>query len=271
MTDNDKTQVFRRAAERGGTRSFTRSAPDDEDRRETRMFERGGGPAGTPAEAEEPEGPARARRRRHPVRRFVLWTIALLLLVALLIPGGTWVAIWYTARLDDRPPSDAIIVLGASQFNGTPSQIFQARLEHAAELYESGVADQIVTVGGSQPGDLFTEAGSGRDWLVETGVPETSITALDVGSDTLQSIQAVSEVFTERGWSTAIIVTDPWHSLRSRVIAGDYGIDAVTSPTRSGPAVWSRETQINYITRETGALIYYRIFGTSTDVAIDAV
>ncbi|MFD0773812.1 YdcF family protein [Streptomonospora algeriensis] len=177
---------------------------------------------------------------------------------------------WYTARADERPASDAILVLGASQYNGRPSPIFEARLAHAEELYRQGVAPALVTVGGNQPGDNFTEGGSGRDWLVEQGVPEGDVVAVKEGRDTLQSVEAVAEVFREQGWSRVVIVTDPWHSLRSREMAQDHGMEAATSPVRSGPAVIERETQLWYITRETASLWYYWIFGNSSDIEVDA-
>ncbi|PSK91350.1 uncharacterized SAM-binding protein YcdF (DUF218 family) [Murinocardiopsis flavida] len=207
------------------------------------------------------------RRRRFKIRH----AVALVVLLAVLTPFATWGWVWYTARQDERVPTDAIVVLGASQYNGRPSPIFEARLQHAAELYEAGVAPAIVTVGGNLPGDNFTEGGTGREWLIQAGVPAERVVAVEKGNDTLQSFQAMEPVFADRGWDSAVIVTDPWHALRSRVMAGDYGIEeATTSPSRSGPAVIERETQLWYITRETASLWYYWIFGDSTDLEVDA-
>ncbi|WP_285757200.1 YdcF family protein [Nocardiopsis ansamitocini] len=211
--------------------------------------------------------PARRRRRRSPAAL----VLVLLMLTAVMVPVGTWGWVWYTARQDDRPVSDAIVVLGASQYNGTPSPVFEARLSHAAELYGDGVAPAIVTVGGKQPGDNFTEGESGRNWLMEAGIPGDQIVAIGDGSDTLQSLELVSDVFRERGWGTAVIVSDPWHSLRSRKMAEDFGIESATSPARSGPAVRERDTQLRYITRETVSLWHYWIFGESATVRVDAV
>jgi uncharacterized SAM-binding protein YcdF (DUF218 family) len=174
---------------------------------------------------------------------------------------ATAAVIWWTARQDSRPPSDAIVVLGASQYNGRPSSWFEARLDHAKKLYEQGVAARIVTVGGNQPGDEFTEAGSGRRWLIDHGVPADSVFALETGSDTLESMKAVKGLFQSEHWKSAVIVTDPWHSYRSRAMARDLGIDAATSPTRQGPAVRQRGTQITQIFRETIAYWDYRLLG----------
>lgn len=129
----------------------------------------------------------------------------------------------------------------------------------------------MVTVGGNQPGDNFTEGGSGARWLIEQGLPEDSVIPIEKGSDTLESLELVAQVFEEHGWHTAVIVSDPWHSLRSREIAEDLGIEAATSPARSGPAVLERETQLWYITRETASLWHYWIFGESAAISVDAL
>ncbi|MQA97835.1 MAG: YdcF family protein [Streptosporangiales bacterium] len=197
---------------------------------------------------------------------------AVLVAVVVAVPLFAWVRIWYVARQDDHPKSDAIVVLGAGQYDGRPSAVFAARLEHAVSLYEEGVAPAIVTVGGSQPGDRFTEAAAAKRYLTrEAGVPKSRIVAVTEGSDTLQSMRAVATAMRSRDWTTMVIVTDPWHALRSRSMAGDLGMEAATSPTRSGPSVWTRETQLRYITRETGAYLYYEVFGRSADWGTDAL
>ncbi|WP_304454114.1 YdcF family protein [Nocardiopsis sp. YSL2] len=230
----------------------------------------GPGPGADPEPERAPRPPARPRRRRPRRRVRKRWIVTLLLLAALAVPPATWGWVWYTARQDDRTPSDAIVVLGASQYNGVPSPVFEARLRQAQELYLEGVAPVIVTVGGKLPDDNFTEAASGRNWLVEVGVPADSVVAVEEGSDTLQSMSAVSEVFDTNGWETAILVSDPWHSLRSQQMADDFGIEAGASPARSGPAVIERRTQLWYITRETASLWYYWIFNDSSDIRVNA-
>jgi uncharacterized SAM-binding protein YcdF (DUF218 family) len=184
-------------------------------------------------------------------------------LAVVLLVVSTATAIWWTARQDSQPHSDAIVVLGSAQYNGVPSSIFEARLEHALELYEDGVAPVVVTVGGKADGDQFTEAASGRDYLAEAGVPEDALLAVEEGVDTLESMRAVGTVFHERGWDSAVLVTDPWHAMRAERMAEDAGITADSSPTRQGPAVQTRTTQFRYILRETAAYLYYRATGES--------
>lgn len=187
------------------------------------------------------------------------------LVVALLLVGGTAFRVWQLGRVDEREPVDMIVVLGAAQYDGEPSPVFRARLQHALELYEQGVAPRIVTVGGAAAGDAFTEAQAGEQWLVENGVPGQALLPVDEGRDTFESFEAVAAVAEERGWRSAVLVSDPWHSLRSRTMADDVGLEATTSPTKRGPVVQTRETQFRYIVRETGALIYYHLTHGSSD------
>lgn len=228
-----------------------------------------GGPGGPPAARDddadlvpaedgapgEPAASGAPRRRRRP--RWGLRVVALLLLVVFGVPLFAGFRVWYVAREDDRRHSDAIIVLGAAQYNGRPSPVLEWRLLHALRLYREGVAPHIVTVGGNRPGDAYTEAGTGKAWLHEHGVPDDRLVAVPSGSDTLQSMIDVGREYRRLGWHTGVIVTDPPHALRSRTMARDNGIDAVSSPTRSGPTVSTRDTEFNYIVRETGGYLYY--------------
>jgi uncharacterized SAM-binding protein YcdF (DUF218 family) len=189
--------------------------------------------------------------------------IGVAILAVLLVITSTALAIWWTARQDSRPASDAIVVLGSAQYNGVPSSIFEARLEHAIALYEDGVAPVIVTVGGKGDGDQFTEAEAGQQYLSDAGIPADALLAVPQGVDTLESMRAVSAAFTERRWSSAVLVSDPWHAMRAERMAEDAGLDAVSSPTRQGPAVQTRATQFRYILRETAAYLLYRATGES--------
>ena len=192
-------------------------------------------------------------------------------LAAVLVVGSTVVRVWQVARADDRPHSDTIVVLGASQFDGRPSEVFAFRLAHALTLYKEGVAPRVVTVGGKQPGDRFTEAGAGATWLQARGVPASAVVAVGKGNDTLQSMEAAAAVFRKNGWRSAVLVTDPWHELRSQTMATDQGIEASTSPTHEGPAVRTRGTELRYIVRETAAYLYYNLFHASSEAGPSAV
>jgi uncharacterized SAM-binding protein YcdF (DUF218 family) len=194
----------------------------------------------------------------------VLRTVMAVLLLVVLIVGTTAFRVWHAGRTDNRPQADAIVVLGSAQYNGRPSAILAARLDHAAALYKAGVAPRIVTVGGRAQGDRYSEAGAGQMYLEKYGIPSSAILPIEQGTDTLNSLTAAATVFNSRGWHSAVLVTDPWHELRARQMFRDVGIKTASSPTHSGPSVQDRTTEIRYITRETAAYLFYRVFGDAT-------
>jgi uncharacterized SAM-binding protein YcdF (DUF218 family) len=218
---------------------------------------------------------ARTRRAKPPEaepgpRRggFARWTGRLVsgaVLMAVVLVGGTAGRVWQVARIIDEDRADAIVVLGAAQYNGTPSSVFEARLEQGAELFSKGVAPLIITVGGKRVGDNYTEAAAGKSYLNDAGVPENRVVAVQSGSNTLESIQAVAAEMKARDLSSVVLVSDPWHSLRTRTMARDAGLHAWTAPTRTGPAVYTRESQVHGIVRETGALLWYQLTHVSAD------
>lgn len=203
--------------------------------------------------------------------RLAVKILAAVVGLALILVLVTATRVWWFARQDDRRVSDAIVVLGAAQFDGRPSSVFTARLVHARDLWKDDVAPRIITVGGNRAGDRFTEATAGKRWLSQHGVPAGRIVAVGTGTDTLTSVEAVDAAMQQRGWSTAVVVTDPWHALRTRSMASDQGIDVAMSPTRQGPAVRQRSTEFRYIARETLAYLYYKAFKRSADSGPNAV
>ena len=152
--------------------------------------------------------------------------------------------VWRAARHDGARPSQAIIVLGAAQYNGTPSPVFRARLDHAAVLYKQGIAPMIVVTGGKIAGDEFTEAGAGADYLHTLGIPDDAILRETTSRNSWESLRASARFLKGRGITRVVLVSDPFHSLRIRLIAEEIGFDAVTSPTETSPihglAEWRR-------------------------------
>ncbi|HVK26050.1 MAG TPA: YdcF family protein [Actinokineospora sp.] len=205
-----------------------------------------------------------------PILRAVRRLSVGFVLMSLLVIGGTAFRVWQVGRIDDRDQADVVVVLGAAQYAGKPSKVLEARLRKAKSLYDEGVAKYVVTGGGRREGDRFTEAEAGRTWLVNQGVPRDRVIDVGEGNDTLGTLRAVATEVKRRGWESAVIVSDPWHSLRARTMAHDAGLDAWTSPTHSGPIVQTRQTQARYIFRETAALLYYRATNASADgIALD--
>ena len=190
------------------------------------------------------------------IRRLVSLFVSLLVLGAFVV--GTHV--WYVGVHDKHPHSDAIIVLGAAQYNGRPSEVFKARLDHAKVLFDQGVAPRIVTVGGGLTGDRYTEGQAGEIYLHSQGVPSAALLAVTKGSDTLLSLRAAAVVLNEHAWHSVVIVTDPWHELRSRTMARDLGFKADASPCTTGPSTHGFISQGRYIARESVAYVYYRLF-----------
>lgn len=179
--------------------------------------------------------------------------VALLLLLAI-VPLAASVHVVRVANTHVTTPSDAIVVLGAAQFNGTPTPVFANRLDHARELYEAGVAPTIITVGGKQPGDAYTEAEAGRSYLIEAGVPEEHIVAVEEGSDTLTSLTPVATVLADLGLRDVTIVSDPTHMARSVAIADRLGMNAQPNGTSIGDGT---NVTAEYVSRETVGYLYF--------------
>lgn len=188
--------------------------------------------------------------------------VALLATVALVLLLTAW-AVWRAAHTDDASRvdrADAIVVLGAAQYQGDPSPVFAGRLEHAQLLYEQGRAEHVLVLGGGRPGDRSTEAEAGRDFLVAAGLPDDAVVAIPVGSTTLESLEAAAAWMRDHDLRSAFLVSDPWHNLRVRRMASDLGIEAYVSATWTS-AARTEPTRFEGYARETFAYLYYRLFG----------
>jgi len=136
---------------------------------------------------------------------------------------------------DDARPADAIVVLGAAQFNGVASDVFAARLDHAVALFKQGLAPWLIVTGGKQPGDRTTEAATARAYARNRGVPADHILMEDQGRNTLESLQAVAGIMQAHGLHTAVFVSDRVHMLRVLRMSTDLGIQSWGSPTATSP------------------------------------
>ncbi|MGD9100878.1 MAG: YdcF family protein [Anaerolineae bacterium] len=155
-------------------------------------------------------------------------------LVALLAYAWALSRVYAFARADELSAglrADVIVVLGAAQWNGVPSPVLRGRLDHAIALYHAGHTPIILFAGGSRPGDQFTEAKVGRDYALTRGVPEPATRLEQAGRTTWQSMVAVRRIMAAQGWTTAILVSDPFHMRRLKSMAGDLGILSYSSPT----------------------------------------
>ena len=185
------------------------------------------------------------RHRRWPRRLAGGTAVAILLAVAYY--GVTLYQVHATGRSDQARPVDAIVVMGAAQYDGRPSPQLAARLDHAAELWAAGLAKVMVVTGGNQPGDRFTEAEASAKYLIDRGVPAEAILQESLGHSSYASLDGVATMLHQRGLFRILLVTDPFHSLRSRLIAQELGLVAYVSPTRTSPVrgqtAFSRELE----------------------------
>ncbi|HET9016293.1 MAG TPA: YdcF family protein [Thermomicrobiaceae bacterium] len=207
-----------------------------------------------------PRGTTQQRRRR--VTEQTLLRGAILLAVVLLVIGGLaigslWVAIVSQARHDETAPADAIVVLGAAQWNGLPSPIFKARLDHALRLYREHEAPLIVLTGGVGDGSRYAEANVGREYLIEQGVPESALVSVPQGNTTLESLIPTRAALAARGATKVLLVSDPFHMFRSKRMAEDLGLTALASPTRTSPIRPGSPTEYAYMAREVAAYLAY--------------
>lgn len=198
---------------------------------------------------------AGGRRRRHR-----WWRVALALVVVLL---GYYVfnlvAVWRTGVGDQVRPVDAIVVLGAAQYDGRPSPQLAARLDHVVDLWERDLAPLVVVTGGKQPGDRFTEADASRRYLVDRGVPDAAILEENAAHTTYDSLVGVRDLLVERDLRRVLLVTDPFHSLRSRLIAQEVGLVAYVSPTRTSPVRGAKSFGLHL--KEAAGISLGRIIG----------
>jgi uncharacterized SAM-binding protein YcdF (DUF218 family) len=149
--------------------------------------------------------------------------------------GAVVVAVALAAARDQATTADAIAVLGAAQYNGRPSPVFRARLDHAAALYQRGLAPVVLVTGGVGTGDTVSESEVGRRYLVKAGLPETAVVALSAGTSTFSSVDSIARWFEGRDSRRVLLVSDGFHMLRLQILATRLGLVPFTSPAPNSP------------------------------------
>jgi uncharacterized SAM-binding protein YcdF (DUF218 family) len=194
-------------------------------------------------------------------------TLARLILAALILTvvglGYLAFRIWDQGGRDDRRAADAIVVLGAAQYDGRPSPLFAARLDHAIDLFHAGLAPILIVTGGKAQGDRTTEAASARAYAIARDVPASAILVEDQSRTTLQSIRGVAALMRVAHVRSAVFVSDPSHMFRVLWMASDAGITAWGSPTRTSPLERDPLRRIDAVVHELGALTVYVVGGES--------
>jgi uncharacterized SAM-binding protein YcdF (DUF218 family) len=171
----------------------------------------------------------------------------------------TFLQVWHASHQDDARKAQAIIVLGAAQFNGRPSAVLSARLDHAADLFNRGFAPLIVVTGGKQGDDPFTEAGVSATYLQSKGIPGNAIERETTSTNSYDELAAAARFLHERGINDVVLVSDPFHAYRINAIARDVGLNAHVSPTPTSPVHGLDNAQA--LVRETVAVSAGRLIG----------
>lgn len=186
--------------------------------------------------------------------RFLRWLaralLGLALLVALVLVWA-FVVVLSTSSIDERQPADAIVVLGAAQYNGRPSPVLQARLDHALTLYRAGLAPKVMVTGGIGRGDVMSEAIVSKRYLTARGVPGSAVVLEAEGRSTGESMTAVAAWARKAGVKTVILVSDPFHMARLRAEARRTRLTAYLSPTTTSPISENPRLEMEYLLAES--------------------
>ena len=187
-------------------------------------------------------------RRRSHRRVRIAGALAALIVLAWV---GTVIAVLVVGRRDDARSADAIVVLGAAQYEGRPSPVLRARLDHVLELWRRGVAPVVIVTGGTGVGDTTSEAMVSRRYLLQRGVPDSVVIMETHGLTTIQSLRAVSSIVAALPGRSVILVSDPFHMLRLSILARHLGLRPFTSPTRTSPISASAGVHWKYVLSES--------------------
>ena len=193
------------------------------------------------------------------LRSRVLLLLVSLALMVLVYLGFTLFQVWNTGRSYVTRPADVIVVLGAAQYDGRPSPQLAARLDEVIRIWETGTIPWVMVTGGRLSGDRFSEAEASLRYLVSAGVPAEVILAEDEGDTTYASLRNAAHILLQENLDQVVLVTDPFHSLRSRLIAEEVGLSARVAPTRT--SVVSGRNNLRLHLRETAGVAIGRIVG----------
>ncbi|HEX6419665.1 MAG TPA: YdcF family protein [Acidimicrobiales bacterium] len=212
------------------------------------------------------QSPRAAARGRAPSPRPLWrwgWRLGLALAAALVLyVSVTFVQVWQASRRDGAQSAEAIVVLGAAQYDCRPSPVLAQRLDHAHELYRDGVAGTIVVTGGKRDGDRCTEAHASADYLRAAGVPDDDLLLEVQGRTSWESLAATGLILRDRGLTRVVLVTDGYHALRVKAIASQIGLEASVSPSRPGGT-------LGELVKETAAVAVGRVVGFDRLVDIE--
>ncbi len=184
-----------------------------------------------------------------------LWNLlAFVGVMAICYSAGLLLLIYVQSGQDEATPADAIVVLGTAQWNGRPSPVLRARLDHAITLYQQGLAPLLVTTGGKGRDPRFSEGGVGQAYAAARGVPASVILAEEAGETSWESLRNVAAMLHARDLRRIVVVSDPFHMMRLKLMARELGLEPFASPTRTSPISRSQRAELFYMLREAGGV-----------------
>ena len=196
-----------------------------------------------------------ARSTSAVVRQLAAWCVAIIM-------AAFAVAAFFIVRhgsLDEARRADAIVVFGAAEYAGRPSPVYRARLDHAYELFERGLAPMVITTGGAGADPKFTEGGVGRDYLSRRGIPDSSLIAETQSEDTAESAERVSAILRANGMHHVVAVSDAYHIFRIKRLMSRWGMVAYGSP-RPGSVPHTASAKISAVLRESASYVFWRLY-----------
>jgi uncharacterized SAM-binding protein YcdF (DUF218 family) len=195
-------------------------------------------------------------------RRILKWA-ALVMVLVLVSISAYWVYVYrevrFNASRDEAQAADAIIVLGAAQYNGRPSKILKARLDHVLELYNKRLAKAVITTGGYGPDPNYSEAKVSTQYLTQHGIPAEDIITEQASLTTRDSVRAATVLMKDKSWTKVVVVSDGFHLYRLKEMLADEGIVAYTSPAPDSPIEGSASKRFWYSLREVFLFSAYRL------------
>ena len=193
-----------------------------------------------------------------PLQRRRTLLVGALAVAALLWLAVTCVRIASEASRQEIRPADAIVVFGAAEYSGRPSPVYRARLDHAFELFQQGVAPVVITTGGAAADPSYSEGGVGHDYLMHRGIPDSNLIAETQGSDTAQSAQRIGVIMRANHMHSCIAVSDAYHVFRIRKLLEHEGLQVYVSP-RPDSRPHSRWQRAEAILREAASYLVWRL------------
>lgn len=193
--------------------------------------------------------------RRNILKIFVLLIAILLIGFSVLI-----VKIYNQSEVDETQHADGIVVLGASQWNESPSPVFKTRLDHAFNLYKNNYASKIILTGGLGKDEFISESSVGKNYLIQKGVEESAIYTEEQGHTSWQSLNQVAQIIKEQDLDLVILVSDGFHMMRLKKMAEDLGFKSFSSPVRDGLVARNKIVELKYILREAVVYMAYLLF-----------